>query len=91
MVDRSEIQRVISNLTSNAIKHNKKGTDITVKACKIDNEIQVSVSDNGQGIPDAEKPNIFQKYPVVKSGIGSGLGLFLSKQIIDAHQGRIMV
>lgn len=89
MVDRSEIQRVISNLTSNAIKHNKKGTDITIKACKIDNEIQVSVSDNGQGIPDAEKPNIFQKYPVVKSGIGSGLGLFLSKQIIDAHHGRI--
>lgn len=89
MVDRSEIQRVIMNLTSNAIKHNKKGTNISVKACKIDNEVQISISDNGQGIPEAEKPNIFQKYPIVKSGIGTGLGLYLSKQIIDAHHGRI--
>ncbi|OGI28890.1 MAG: hypothetical protein A2287_11210 [Candidatus Melainabacteria bacterium RIFOXYA12_FULL_32_12] len=89
MVDRPEIQRVISNLVSNAIKHNKKGTNINIKANKIDNEIQVAVSDNGQGIPEAERPNIFQKYPVTKSGIGSGLGLYLSKQIIDAHGGRI--
>lgn len=89
MIDRSEIQRVIYNLISNAIKHNKKDTNINIKAGKIDNEVQVSVSDNGQGIPEAEKPNIFQKYPIVKSGIGSGLGLFLSKQIIDAHGGSI--
>jgi signal transduction histidine kinase len=89
MVDKSEIQRVISNLTSNAIKHNKKGTSINIKACKTDNEIQVSISDNGQGIPESEKPNIFEKYPVVKSGIGSGLGLYLSKQIVEAHGGKI--
>lgn len=89
MVDRSEIQRVLSNLISNAIKHNKKDTEINIKACKINNEVQISVNDNGQGIPEAEKPNIFQKYPIVKSGIGSGLGLYLSKQIIDSHQGKI--
>jgi len=89
MVDMSEIKRVLSNLISNAIKHNKKGTNINVKAIKGDNEVRISVSDNGQGIPDAEKPNIFQKYPIVKSGIGSGLGLYLSKQIIDAHHGKI--
>jgi signal transduction histidine kinase len=89
MVDKSQIKRVLSNLVSNAIKHNKKDTNITVQAIKTDNEIQVSVSDNGQGIPEAEKPNIFQKYPVIKSGIGSGLGLYLSKQIIDAHGGKI--
>jgi len=84
-VDKSEIQRVLSNLISNAIKHNKKATSINIGVYKIENEIQVSISDNGQGILDSEKPNIFQKYPVVKSGIGSGLGLFLSKQIIEAH------
>jgi len=89
MVDRSEIQRVTSNLISNAIKHNKKGTNINIKAIKADNEVRVSVNDNGQGIPEAEKPNIFQKYPITKSGIGSGLGLFLSKQIIEAHGGKI--
>ena len=89
MVDRSEIQRVLSNLISNAIKYNKKGTNIGISVLKTDNEVQVSVSDNGRGIPDAEKPNIFQKYPVVKSGMGSGLGLFLSKQIIQAHGRRI--
>ena len=89
MVDRVEIQRVLSNLISNAIKHNKKGTSININACKINNEVKISISDNGQGIPESEKPNIFQKYPVVKSGIGSGLGLFLSKQIIEAHGGKI--
>ena len=89
MVDKSEIQRVLLNLISNAIKHNKKDTSINIKVIKTGNEIQISINDNGQGIPEGEKPNIFQKYPIVKSGIGSGLGLYLSKQIIDAHKGNI--
>jgi signal transduction histidine kinase len=88
-IDREEIKRVILNLMSNAIKHNKKGTAIHIAGVSYNSQIEISVHDNGKGIPDDEKPNIFQKYPTIKRKIGTGLGLYLSKQIIDAHGGRI--
>jgi len=87
--DRDEIYRVINNLISNAIKHNRSGTSIKVNAQKLQNYVQVSVQDNGDGIPEEDRPNIFQRYPTTKRKIGTGLGLYLSKQIIDAHNGRI--
>ncbi|MEI7475297.1 MAG: GAF domain-containing protein [bacterium] len=89
LIDKNEIHRVIINLISNAIKHNKKGTNITVSAKNIDNAVQVSIKDNGGGIPSEEKNNIFQRYPTTKRKIGTGLGLYLSKQIIDAHKSKI--
>ena len=88
-VDSGEIKRVITNLLDNAIKHTKKGTKIHVTANKAYNEILVSIHDNGTGIPEDEKPNIFQKYPTTKRKIDTGLGLYISKQIIDAHKGKI--
>lgn len=88
-VNADEITRVIINLVSNALKHNIKGINIKISAKKIENGIQVSIADNGKGIPDDEKSNIFQKYPTGKRKIGSGIGLYLSKQIINAHNGRI--
>ena len=87
--DKGEILRVVNNLVSNAIKHNKEYTNITIRAGKTNDEVQVSVSDNGKGIPESERPNIFQRYPTTKRKIGTGLGLYLSKQIIDAHKGKI--
>ncbi|MDD3014046.1 MAG: HAMP domain-containing sensor histidine kinase, partial [Candidatus Gastranaerophilales bacterium] len=89
MVDKSEIIRVITNLISNAIKHNKKGTSIKVEVKRINGKVQVSVSDNGEGIPEEERSKIFRRYPTEKRKIGTGLGLYLSKQIIDAHKGTI--
>ncbi|MDD3014849.1 MAG: MCP four helix bundle domain-containing protein [Candidatus Gastranaerophilales bacterium] len=89
MIDKVEINRVLTNLISNAIKHNKKGTKINIIAKKIDNEILVSISDNGKGIPESERKNIFQRYPTAKRKIGTGLGLYISKQIIEAHNGKI--
>lgn len=89
LMDKNEIQRVILNLVSNAIKHNTKGTSINIKVRKVNEEIEVSVEDNGRGIPENEKKNIFQRYPTEKRYVGTGLGLFLSKQIIEAHNGKI--
>jgi signal transduction histidine kinase len=89
MTNADEISRVITNLINNAIKHNPKGINVNIDAKNVDNELLVSVSDNGKGIPESERPNIFQKYPTTKRKIGSGLGLYLSKQIINAHKGRI--
>jgi signal transduction histidine kinase/transcriptional regulator with GAF, ATPase, and Fis domain len=89
MMDKVEINRAVTNLISNAIKHTRKNTSINISARKTDNNVEVSISDNGQGIPEAEKPNIFQRYPTTKRKIGTGLGLYLTKQIIDAHNGKI--
>lgn len=88
-VNATEINRVFINLIGNAIKHNTKGTSIKIAASKKDNAILIAISDKGKGIPESEKDNIFKKYPSTKRKIGSGLGLYLSKQIIDAHNGRI--
>lgn len=87
--DKDQIMRVMINLISNAVKHNTKGTQISISAKKTDNEIGISVHDNGKGILEEEKPNIFKRYPTTKRKIGTGLGLYLSKQIIDAHHGKI--
>ncbi len=88
-VDRDEIKRLLMNLLSNAIKHNENGIKIVIKAVKMDNYIQVSVSDNGKGIPDEIKAAIFQRYITQKGRMGSGLGLYISKQIVEAHNGKI--
>jgi signal transduction histidine kinase/transcriptional regulator with GAF, ATPase, and Fis domain len=88
-IDKNEINRVFVNLISNAIKHNKKGSKIIISAKKLDHAVQVSISDNGEGIPESEIPTIFQKYPTTKRKVGTGLGLYLSKQIIDAHDCKI--
>jgi signal transduction histidine kinase len=84
-IDPDEIKRVCVNLISNAITHNAKGVEINILAKKKEDEILVSISDNGVGISEAEKANIFQKYRTTKRNIGSGLGLYLSKQIIEHH------
>ncbi|OGI01998.1 MAG: hypothetical protein A2Y25_08490 [Candidatus Melainabacteria bacterium GWF2_37_15] len=88
-MDPDEIKRVIINLASNAIKHNPKGINIKISAEQRDNEILLSVADNGVGIPESDKVNIFQKYPKAKRQIGTGLGLYLSKQIVGLHGGKI--
>ncbi len=89
IADQDEIFRVINNLICNAIKHNDKGTIINISVKRINNELEVSVSDNGKGIPEKEKAEIFERYPTKKREIGTGLGLYLSKKIIKAHNGRI--
>lgn len=88
-IDSDEIKRVLVNLLSNAVKHNPKGTEINISAEKINEGIKVSISDNGKGIPEDERSKIFERYPTEKRKIGTGLGLYLSKQIIDMHNGKI--
>jgi signal transduction histidine kinase len=88
-VDKIEIKRVLTNLITNAVKHNQKGTIVSVFAKRIDEQVEVKVQDNGKGILESEKQNIFDKYPTKKRNIGSGLGLYISKQIIESHNGKI--
>lgn len=88
-VDKTEIARVIINLLNNAIRHTRQNTEIFISAERIDDKIQVLVRDNGMGIPELDKNKIFHRFPTAKSTIGTGLGLYVAKQIIDAHKGRI--
>ncbi|MFZ0514385.1 MAG: HAMP domain-containing sensor histidine kinase, partial [Candidatus Nitrosopolaris sp.] len=92
--DKSRIAEVISNLLSNAIKFTPEGTiTISVEKDKTDknndkNWVIVSVKDTGQGIDVSMLPRLFTKF-ASKSYHGTGLGLFISKGIVEAHCGRI--
>ncbi|MBA4349282.1 MAG: hypothetical protein C0415_04750 [Thermodesulfovibrio sp.] len=86
------IERVLTNLLDNAIKYTNPGGAITVRLLDRDNEILVQVADTGIGIPANHLPYIFDAfYRVSRDSRGSGLGLSISKTIIDAHGGKIWV
>jgi PAS domain S-box-containing protein len=91
-VDQLQIERVIANLLSNALRHTKQG-EIKISAEQRDSHVAVSVSDTGSGIPTEYLPHIFDKFvqvPDAPTG-GAGLGLTISKSIIEAHGGNISV
>jgi signal transduction histidine kinase/MFS family permease len=85
--DRNRLTQVISNLLSNAIKFITEGT-IVISTEKKDNQVIVSVKDSGSGIDDEILPRLFSKFSA-KSFQGTGLGLFISKNIVEAHGGKI--
>jgi two-component system, OmpR family, sensor histidine kinase VicK len=87
--DKSRINQVISNLLSNAIKFMDEGTvSVSVAVVPNKNKVVVSISDTGPGIDSEILPRLFMKF-ATKSSTGTGLGLFISKSIIEAHGGKI--
>lgn len=97
MGDSKDLQQVMLNLLGNAIKFSKPGSKIEVAVNPDDKykQIQYSISDNGYGIRESEQTLIFNKYyrakEVREHMDGVGLGLNISKQIIEAHNGKIWV
>ncbi len=92
--DRDKINSVISNLISNAVKYSPKDTTIRVSCTDNENEIIVSVSDEGIGIEPSDAAKIFDRYYRVESNdtrhiSGFGIGLYLSAEIIERHGGKI--
>ena len=85
--DRSRITQVISNLVGNAIKFTTEGT-ISISTQRKDNQVIVSIKDTGSGIDHEILPRLFTKFSA-KSFEGTGLGLFISKNIVEAHGGKI--
>jgi len=94
-ISREKIWRVLSNLISNAIKFSPQGSVINVKLTAENNEyVQISVNDHGIGIPEEIRGEVFQMFTEAKrpgtAGEKSfGLGLSISKQIIESHKGEI--
>jgi light-regulated signal transduction histidine kinase (bacteriophytochrome) len=89
--DRDRIFQVLSNLVGNAIKFTPERGSIFVRAEALNEEVRVTVSDTGPGIPPEQLANVFDRYWQARRSDqeGSGLGLFIAKGIIEAHGGRI--
>jgi signal transduction histidine kinase len=93
-IDHHRISQVLRILLSNAIIHTQNGGKIKVSASRQDNFILVSVTDTGEGIPENELQNVFERfYRLDKSRSrtagGSGLGLTIAKRLVEAHGGKI--
>jgi two-component system sensor histidine kinase VicK len=86
--DRGRIIQVISNLLSNAIKFTNEGSINVTTVRSKSSEVHVSVKDTGRGLDQEILPRLFSKF-ATKSDKGTGLGLFISKNIIEAHGGTI--
>lgn len=84
--DKDRILQVLSNLLSNALKFTKEGS-IAITTEKVEKEVIVKVKDSGSGIDREIFPKLFEKF-ASKSERGTGLGLFISKNIIEAHGGK---
>jgi signal transduction histidine kinase len=85
--DRERITQVISNLLGNAVKFTKEGT-ISIVLEKKDSQVTFNIKDTGSGIDSEILPRLFTKF-ATKSFEGTGLGLFVSKSIIEAHGGKM--
>ncbi len=94
--DRKRIAQVLENLLTNAAKFSHPDSSVVVHVSKEDGFLRIAVQDKGQGIPEDEILNIFQKfrkgYAKPTAGESStGLGLAIAKQIVEQHQGKIHV
>jgi NtrC-family two-component system sensor histidine kinase KinB len=89
--DRSQIERVLVNLISNAIRHTSSGGNVTVRATMGQDQVTFSVEDDGEGIPKEYLAKIFDRFVQVPgaTGGGAGLGLSIAHNIVKAHGGTI--
>ncbi len=88
------VREAIANYITNAIKYSPEPASIRVRACNLKSAVRIEVHDQGIGIPEKEQPRLFTEFarvhltnPAVADVAGSGLGLFLVKQIVEAHNG----
>jgi PAS domain S-box-containing protein len=92
--DTLALERVFTNLVHNALKFTPKMGQVTISAVQQGGEVMAAVADTGPGMVPEEIPTLFQKYQrssATLSQEGVGLGLFIAKTLVDAHNGRIEV
>ncbi len=93
--DKDKIFQVLANLIGNAVKFTERGS-VEVSAVQEENSIEVTVADTGRGMDKNDMGNLFTKFKqfgVILSGLekGTGLGLCISKDIVELHKGEIWV
>ncbi|HZR99827.1 MAG TPA: ATP-binding protein [Chloroflexota bacterium] len=96
LADLDRLESVLYNLLDNALKYSPRGGTVAVRAVARAEEVEVSVEDEGVGIPPGEEAHVFAPYyrAAPHSDVraqGSGLGLYLCKAVLDAHGGRIWI
>ncbi len=93
--DRTRLKQVLLNLVSNAIKYNRAAGQVTIKHRALAGSVRISISDTGPGLAPEQSERLFQPFERLDAAStrveGAGLGLVLSKRLIDAMQGRIGV
>lgn len=94
VIDSEAISEAVINLIDNAVKYSDDKKEVVLKTGRINNAIYIAVSDKGIGIAPNEQKKIFEKFYRVSSGLihnvkGTGIGLSLVKQIVEAHKGKI--
>lgn len=92
--DKTQLERVLWNLVSNAVKFTRQGGEITVTSSLENNQVCVKVKDTGIGIPQNELPLLFSEFRRLRGSgkvEGTGLGLFIVKTIVEAHGGKVAV
>ena len=93
--DERRVRQVIFNLLSNAVKFTPAGGVVDVRATRVNGEVRVSVADTGPGIALEDHERIFEEFQQTEAGVelreGTGLGLALSKRLVELHGGRIWV
>ncbi|GAB4570590.1 MAG: ATP-binding protein [Anaerolineae bacterium] len=94
--DATRLRQVIDNLVSNAVKYSPNGGTIRVAGTFTDDEVQVSVQDEGVGLPEDQWERIFERFYRVDDALsrktqGTGLGLYLARAVVEAHGGHIGV
>ncbi len=86
-----KLKEVLLNLISNALKHTLPGGKIMLSSEIINDEIEIRITDNGSGISSKNLPRIFERFYRIdnKESVGTGLGLYICRQIVEAHGGTI--
>jgi signal transduction histidine kinase len=94
MGDHNQLQRALGNLVSNAIKFTPRSGRIKIRSRVVREDVCIEVTDTGPGIPKEDLPGLFSQFKRLNGSAnteGSGLGLFIVKTIVEAHNGRVAV
>ncbi len=95
LADRLRLKQVFANLLTNAFKYSPDQGDVLVRVSRIGEDARVAVIDHGMGIPAAAIPHLFDRFFRVEGSArqaqGLGLGLFISRRLVEAHNGHIVV
>lgn len=95
LIDPDQIQRVLANLVQNAIRHTPSDGSVIVEVLDLGHEVQINVSDTGEGIPMKDLPHVFDRFyrgdKARTRDAGAGLGLAIARRLLETHGGRIWV